>query len=80
MLVEVGFVGAAAAFGDEEEGVFVGVFWGGVGEEVDLGGEVGGGVFFLEHFEGGDLGVAEVFFLVGVVDAFGERCGVVGRG
>lgn len=65
---EEGFVGGAAAFGDEGEVVFVA----GGGGYVDLGGEVVAGVFFLKHGEGGDLGVAEVAFGEGAVDAAGE--------
>ena len=75
-LIEEGFVGRAAAFGDEEE--FVGVSFGGV--EVDLGGEVGLGVDLLVHGEWCGLGVAEVFLGVGAVDAFGEEFGIVAAG
>ena len=48
------------------------VFVAGGGGDVDLGGEVVAGIFFLEHGEGGDLGVAKVAFGEGAVDATGE--------
>lgn len=75
-LVKEGFVRGAAAFADEEEFVFVS----GGGVEVDLGGEVGAGVNLIVHGAWGGLGVAEVFFGVGFVDAGGEVLGIVAVG
>ncbi len=52
----------------------------GVGQQVDLGRQIGRGVFLLEHLQRGDLRVAEVFFLIGVEDAGGEGGGIVAVG
>jgi hypothetical protein len=70
------FVGGAAAFGDEEEFVFGAL----ARVEVDLGGEVGARVYFFEKIERGDLGVAEIFFRVGLVNALREILGIVSIG
>ena len=75
-LVEKHFVGGAATFGDEEK--FVLRTLGGV--EVDLGGEIGAGVDLFPKVERSDLGVAEVFLGVAVVDAATEPFGIIGSG
>ncbi len=62
-LVEVCLVGRAAAFGYEEEVVFVVV----AGVDVDLGGEVAPGVDFVVHVQGCVLAVTEVVGGVSVV-------------
>ncbi len=68
LLEEVGLVGRAAAFGDEEEVVFVASN----GVEVSLCGEVVARVLFFEHVFCNNLRVAEVSLSVGFVDAFPE--------
>ena len=65
LLVEICFVGRAAAFCDAQEAVFhaFGRF------EVDLRGKVALGVDFLVHGKGGILRIAQVVFRVGLVYA-----------
>ena len=73
LLVEEGFVGGAAAFGDEQEFVFVAF----VGVEIDLCGQVRARVLLLGHREGHHLRIAQVALLVGFVGAPGDTFGVV---
>ena len=75
-LIEIGLVGRAAAFGDEEEVVFVAVD----SVEVDLRGEVAAGVDFVVHVEGRVLRVAQIVLSVGEIDAFGYALFVVAAG
>lgn len=65
LLIEEGFVRRAAAFGDEEE--LVGVAIGGI--QIELRGQVGAGVLFVEHVQRGVLRVAQVVLRVGEIDA-----------
>ena len=76
LLKEERLVGRAAAFGDEEEFI-LGTF-GGV--EVDLRRQVGAGVDLVEHVQRRGLRITQVFLGVGLVDALGNKLGVVGAG
>ena len=76
LLVEVALVGRTAALGDEEE-LELGTLDGG---EVDLRGEVRAGVLLGVEVERRELRVAEVVLRVGLIDAQGERFGVVATG
>ena len=64
-LVEIGFVGRTAAFGDAEEFVLITVD----AVEIYLCGQVGAGVDLFVHIQRRVLRVAQVIFGVGVVDA-----------
>ncbi len=72
-LIEVSLVGRAAAFGNEEEVVFIA--FGGM--DVNLGGEVATGVYLVVHVEGSVLAVTKVVGGVGEVYAFGDAFLVV---
>jgi len=76
LLKEEGLVRGSPSFGDEEEFVFI--TRGGV--EIDLGGEIGAGVFLFKHRERRTLRVAEVFFGVAVVYSARDGFGVVTTG
>ena len=69
LLVKKGFVGRTAAFGQEEELVYVAVG----GMDVDLGGHVVAGIDLAVHIQGGQLGIPEVGLRIGFANAFGER-------
>ena len=68
LLVEVAFVGAAAAFGDAQEAVFHS--FGGL--DVDLGRQIALGVDLFIHGQRCILAVAEILFGVGLENAFRE--------
>lgn len=65
LLIEEGLVRRAAAFGDEEELIRVAI--GGI--QIELRGQVGAGVLFVEHVQRGVLRVAQVVLRVGEIDA-----------
>ena len=75
-LEEKALVGRAAAFGHEHELVGRAL----LGENLDLGREVGAGVLLLEHAQGGQLAVAEVGLLIGFGNAGRERGLIVAFG
>ena len=75
LLVEEGFVGRAAALGDEEEFVFHART---AAVDVDLGRQVGARILLVGHREGHDLRIAQVAVLVGFVNALRDARGVVG--
>ena len=76
LLIEICLIGRAAAFGHEEEVVFI--VLGGV--DVDLGGEVAAGVDLVVHGQGSVLRVAEIVGGIGVVDAVRNHFGIVAAG
>ena len=66
----------AAAFGHKEKFHFRTFLC----MNIDLGGQIAGGILFFVHRKRSDLAVAQIFCRVGVVNAFGNRCGVVESG
>ena len=61
-LIEIGFIGGAAALGDEQE--FVGVLTFRI--NFDLRRQICLGVLLLEHREWGELRIAQVLFFIGI--------------
>ena len=76
LLVLIGLVGRAAAFGHEQE--LVGVAAGGV--EVDLRRQIVAGVDLFVHVQRRDLAVAQVHLAIGPRDALGQRRFVAAAG
>ena len=68
-LVEIGFVGRTAAFGDAEEFVLITVD----AVEIYLCGQVGAGVDLFVHIQRRVLRVAQVIFGIRVVNTVGQR-------
>ena len=68
-LIQESLVRRAASFGDEEELIRVAI--GGI--QIELRGQVGAGVLFVEHVQRGVLRVAQVVLRVGEIDALRER-------
>ena len=76
LLIEIGFVGRTAAFGDAEEFVLVTVD----AIEIDLCRQVSAGVDLFVHVQRRVLRIAQVVFGVGVVDAVSQRRFVTAAG
>ncbi|SAC80206.1 Uncharacterised protein [Enterobacter cloacae] len=68
-LIEIGFVGRTAAFGDTEEFVLITVD----AVEVNLCWQVGAGVDLFVHVQRGVLRIAQVVFGVGVINTVRQR-------
>ena len=64
-LVKEGLVGRPAAFLNEGEFIFGAL----AGIEIDLRWQVGGGVDLFEHAGRGELRIAKIAFLIGIIDA-----------
>ncbi len=63
-LIEIGFIGGTATFGDTEELVLIAIH----AVEVDLRWQVSAGIHLFIHIQGGILRIAQVIFDIGVVD------------
>lgn len=69
LLIKEGFVGRAAAFGDEKK--FIGVAIGGI--QIELGGQVGAGVLLVEHVQRSVLRIAQVVLGISKINALRQR-------
>ena len=75
-LVEIGFVGRAAAFSNTEEFVLIAIYR----VQVDLRRQVSAGVDLFVHVQRRVLRVAQVILDIGVIDAFRQRFFITATG